>query len=59
MSETWITGFGKEFGNPAYGDDKTVTTSLNVLHVIDLEDIRNIPPDCIVTYTYIAVDFGP
>ena len=59
MSITWTTGFEKEFENLSQGDNKTSTSGMNALHVMDLEDIRNILKDCVVTYARIVVDFRP
>ena len=59
MSKTWMTGFGKEFGNLAKGDNEIGTPRMNALHVKDFEDIRNISKDRVVTYARIVVDFRP
>ena len=59
MRETWTTSFGKEFGNLAQGDNKTGTPGMDAIHVMDLEQIQNIPTDRIVTYARIVVDFRP
>merc|ERR1711966_341571 len=55
--ETWTTGFGKEFGNLAQGDDKTGTPGLDAIRVMTLEEIKKIPPDRVVTYARVVVDF--
>ena len=59
MKETWTTGFGKEFGNLTQGDNKTSTPGMNALHVMNLEEIRLISKDRVVTYARIVVDFRP
>lgn len=59
MQETWTTGLGKEFRNLAQGNNKTGTPGMDVIHVMDLEQIRNIPTDRGVTYARIVVDFRP
>ena len=59
MSKTWMAGFRKGFGNLAQGDNKTGTPGMNALHVMHLEEIRNISKDCIVIYARIVVDFRP
>jgi hypothetical protein len=59
MRETWTAGFGKDFGNLAQGDNKNGTPGMNCVHVMDLEQIKNIPADRVVTYARVVVDFRP
>ena len=54
-----MTNFGEEFGNLAQGDNKTGTPGMNALHIMNLEEIKLIPKDSIVTYARIVVDFRP
>ena len=41
--ETWTTGFRKEFGNLAQGDNKTGTPGMDDIRVMTLEETKNIP----------------
>ena len=46
---TWTTGYGKEFGHMAQGDEKTGTKGKNCIFVMNHDEIANIPKDCVVT----------
>ena len=56
---TWTTGYGKEFGRMAQGDEKTGTKGKNCIFVMNHDEIANIPKDCVVTYARVVVDFRP
>ena len=59
MKETWTAGFGKKNENLAQGDDKTDTLNMDAIRVINLEQIKNILADRVVTYVRVVVDFKP
>ncbi len=56
-SATWKTGFRKEFGRMAQGDDKTGTKGTNFIFDMTHEEIAQIPEDRLVTYVQTVVDF--
>ena len=57
--DVWETGFGKEFGNLAQGDERTGEKGTNSIFVLTHEEIKNIPKDRTVTYGRIVVDYRP
>ena len=59
MREAWTTGFEKEFRNLAQLDNTTGTPGMDAIHVMDFDQMRNIPIDRVVTYARIDVDFRP
>ena len=54
-----MTGFGKDFGNQAQGDNKKNTPGTNSIFVLSHEEIRRIPRDRTITYARVVVDFCP
>ena len=58
MKDAWTTSLSREFQNLAQGDKKTNTSGMDAIFVMDLEQIRKIPPDRVVTYAGIVVDIG-
>ena len=59
MKDTWTTSLGKEFGSLAQGNKKTNTPGTNTVFTIDLEQIKKIPSDQVVTYARIVMDYRP
>ena len=43
----------------AHGDEKTGTPGMDAIRVMNLEQIKNIPSDRVVTYARVVVDFRP
>ena len=43
----------------AQGDNKTEEKGTNSIFILNHEEIKNIPKDCVVTYARIVVDFRP
>ena len=50
LRAVWTTAFGKEFGNLAQGDRKTVEKGTNTMFVMTHAQICNIPRDRTITY---------
>ena len=50
---------GKEFGNMAQGNTKTVTPGMNAIVVLTCEEISKIPKHNTITYARLVVDFRP
>ena len=48
--EIQTTGFGKEFGNLAQRDNKAGTSGMDAVRFMNLEQIKNILVDRVVTY---------
>ena len=51
-----MRAFGKEFGNLAQGDALTGAAGTNTVFVLDHKQIKNIPPDRVVTYAKVVCD---
>ena len=60
VRETWQTGFGKEIGRMAQGDDKTKTEGKNCIFVMNHAQIAKMYAEGKTpTYARIVVDFRP
>ena len=60
LRETWCTGFGKEVGRMAQGDNKTKTPGTNCMFVMNHEKIVRMHAEGRVsTYARVVVDFRP
>ena len=57
--ETWMTAWGKEWGNLAQSDEKTNTAGTDSLFVMTHKEIRDISKDRTVTYALMVVDYRP
>lgn len=55
--EIWEEAMRREFGSMAQGNNKTGTPVTNPIFVMNHAQNKNIPKDCVVTYTRIVVDF--
>jgi hypothetical protein len=58
-AEVWMTAFRKDFGGMSQGDNKTGQKGNDVMFVMSLQDIPNIPKDRVVTYARVVVDHHP
>jgi hypothetical protein len=59
IAETWMTAFGKEFGDMDQGNNKTGQKGTNSIFVMTHMEISLIPSDRVVTYPGIVVDHRP
>ena len=57
MKEVWTTGFGKEFGSLAQGDNNTGSNGTNSIFFIDPSKVKNIPKDSTIAYGRIVIDY--
>ena len=57
--KVWMTAFWKDFGSMSQGNNKTGQKGTNAIFVMSLQDISNIPKDCIITYAQGVVDHHP
>ena len=57
LRETWAKAMCKELGRLCQGFGETEGT--DTMRFLDLEGIKNIPKDRVVTYTQIVVDYRP
>jgi hypothetical protein len=56
---TWQTAFMKDFGSMAQGATKKGQKGTNLIFVMTLAKIPNIPKDRTVTYARVVVNFCP
>ena len=63
LREDWMRGMCKELGRLSQGygkkSDEHYTKGTNTLFSINLEEIKQIPRDRVVTYARIVVDYRP
>ncbi len=58
-SKIWQMAFGMDFGGMAQGDNKMGQKGTNSIFVMTHEEIACIPPNPMVTYARMVVDFCP
>ncbi len=58
-AETWQKAIGKDFGGMAQGDLKTGQKDTNSIFLMTHEEISRIPPNQMVTYAHVVVNFWP
>jgi hypothetical protein len=58
-SKVWQMAFGKDFGGLAQGDNKTGQKGANSIFDMTHNEIKRIPPNRMVTYARVVVDFCP
>jgi hypothetical protein len=58
-SKVWQMVFGKDLGGMVQGNNKTGQKGTNSIFVVTHDEIKRIPPDHMVTYACVVVDFHP
>ena len=59
LKEVWKTGFVKEWGSLAQGDNRTGKIGTNTFKILCPDQVLLVPNDRVVTYANIVVDYRP